>query len=374
MIVSLKLPLIMTTLLGLFGFTEYGTDETQRMAPYESDDNNCIHVGRDALLSDHDFWPIIKVIEFTEIPISKRVTSAISGRVAQAWDTMEQFTMTKTHGWNFTTTAMIIASMIVCFIAFRYIVRAAMIKYGAKTPGITSWNLISALMSLVVSGFGFLMSKNVILTFVGEIYNRTGMCEMISFVFGSFFGILPQCHDPLLTTANEFMQSSNFPYTAQMVNDMDYEIHSSQVALACMLLTSYFACDMLTNKVTSVMIFHHSMGLFWVMYYYVTQTYTFYVAALFTTEFSTIFLAMSQFFPKNSSLKTITLLEFAIAFFLTRIVFVPILMDIAYCVEPRDRLWAPIGSMVGLMLLNSYWFVLIARKVKERFKSRHKLD
>ena len=261
---------------------------------------------------------------------------------------LDQDGWSKHHGWTPLTTILSIALVTTALIAIRKAIQQLFKTFGSSKSGLSSWNAISAIVALVISGFGSALTIGIIIDYFWDLCRGMPMCMAI----------------------DDRWNISGYGSTSVMINAMDYREYSSRAMAYSVLLVSYFLYDIMTNVVTPVMVFHHAMGMSWIGYYYYASTYTFYILALFVTEASTIFLALSQLFPRDSKIKTVLLLVFAIVFFICRIVLIPALMMITLSVEPTHRLYAPLGSMIGLLVLNTYWFVLIARKVKIRLSSR----
>lgn len=263
-------------------------------------------------------------------------------------DYLDQDSWSKHHGWTPLTTVLSIVLVTTALIAIRKTIQQLFKAFGSSKSGLASWNAMSAIVALVISGFGSALTIGIIIDYFWDLCQGMPMCMAI----------------------DDRWNISSYSSTSVMINAMDYREYSSRAMVYSVLLVSYFLCDIMTNVVTPVMVFHHTMGIFWIGYYYYASTYTFYILALFATEASTIFLALSQLFPRDSKIKTILLVVFAIVFFICRIVLIPVLMMITLSVEPSHRLYAPLGSMIGLLVLNAYWFVLIARKIKIRLSSR----
>lgn len=249
----------------------------------------------------------------------------------------------KTHGYYLTDFAVTFLKMFSNMIIIRLVFNVICHKIGLTNPSKISWNMISIYCLSYISVFSLTMIKNVILAFF---YEMRQAFEKYDLHF-------------VLT------QRIPLPYTDHLINNMDYEEHSSKTTYACMLIITYFLYDIFVNRPRKEYMVHHFISIVSIMVYLFTQSYVFYICCGLFTEFSTIFLSISGLFETNGYFKKFLLGEFALTFFICRILFIPIVMIINFYIETGTKQLVVLVLFSAIYAMNTYWFLQIVQKVKK---------
>jgi len=203
-----------------------------------------------------------------------------------------------------------------------------------------AWNTVSMLVLSYVTMFCYYMIKNVFAVFYSELSDT-----------------------PKLDTIAE---CNAFPKTRYMIESMDFEQYSSKVMHICLLISAYFAYDIIMNRPRKEYMVHHLISMACIAVYWFTHSYVFYICCGIFTEVSTVFLSMSGLAQSDSSIKKIMLGEFALVFFVCRILFIPLILMLNYCIESGFRFGIITVAYLAVYALNVMWCSQIARKVMRR--------
>jgi TLC domain len=271
----------------------------------------------------------------------------------------------KTHGYSIYDGILTFTAMFAVIVILRELLNRVMYRFyrhredsKTHTKWIT-WNLVSFLFTSIVGTYGFMMTKNVLLMFWKELWEILSTCGIA--------GFFSRCS---VRIVDDYIPLQNMtPLTNQMIHNMDYSSHSSDVMFISILLVAYFTYDLIFNRPSREYIFHHLLSMLCVGIYAWTDSYAFYVAVAMVTELSTIFLAASVLFDKKSIMRAVTMVEFAATFFVCRIVLITTVVLIVWFNETGVRFWTPFIAFGILGVLNYYWFHLIVRKVIRVCKS-----
>jgi TLC domain-containing protein len=274
----------------------------------------------------------------------------------------------KTHGYGLYDASITFLIMFACIAALREVMNrifARIFRNRNNCKKYTkefTWNLLSIMFCIIISTYGILMTKNVIWVFLTELNTLFSACGFSGFFTNCDVRVIDQL-------AGSYVQSSNTPYTQQLIKAMDYETHSSGVMFMCILMVAYFIYDLIVNNPVPEYIFHHILVMSCIASYAWIEEYAFYINVAMVTEFSTIFLGASSLVKRKSWMKKLLLIEFATSFFLTRLVLIAIVLGMVWLNESGMGLILPGVSFGILTVMNSYWFYLIARKVIRKCKS-----
>jgi len=315
MLSSIKTTFLLVVATTLFGFTEYGSQTISQMRGTAT---STADQGIDDLAS--------KAHQYV-----KAIAPPESG-----------------HGYSPLSTVLTFAAFFVIVALYREVLNRLIIRRwpmeDPKNVRWLSWNFVSMTFCIIVSAFGLLQVKNVIKMFMTEFWDAYNDCG----TFGMFF-----------TSCSTY----SFLATSQLIRGLDYINHSSNVMMITLLMAAYFVYDLSMNKPNRDYIYHHILCLACIGIYAWTQSYAFYVAAGCVTELSTIFLAASSLFSKKSNWRAISMIDFCFTFFVSRVLFLQIIIAMIWLTESGSRFVTAMSSFIPLNILNLYWFVMITRKV-----------
>lgn len=225
-----------------------------------------------------------------------------------------------------------------------------------------TWNMVSMIFTTIVGSYGLLMTYNVHRVFWHEIQDIATTCGITGF----FSGCPVRYVDQIISV------QTPTPLTHQLIHGLDYDTHSSQIMFVSLLMIAYFVYDLTFNTPNREFIFHHLLALGCVSIYAWNETYAFYVATAMVTEISTVFLSAFAMIENKNWWKAAVMIEFAVTFFICRIVLITTVILMIWFNETGIRFWTALTSFVIFGVLNYYWFYLIVRKVIRVCKSAMK--
>lgn len=349
---------ITSVIAAFFGFTDYGNHMIDMVRGNRGNLENLhvlenIHIPENinVLENVHVKEKIELVKDFTKDFTNEYVTEYVN-------ECVNLITPPKTHGYTNADSMIVFivaffALTVFCKILNMFAKRRYRAVYAEHYIKMCVWNFVSIIVTTIVASYGVMMTHNIFSVFSHEIWTVFNTCGISGFFFNCPIRLIDH-YVPLRDMT---------PVTQQMINGMDYVEYSSQTIFMTLLLTAYFTYDIIFNRPSIEYIFHHIFSIICIGIYAYTETMTFYVVAGMITELSTGILSSMVFLRKQSRVKVFTMIEFALTFFVCRILLISAVILMAWFNE-KDFNLAVIVTTYGIFgVLNLYWFNLIVRKV-----------
>lgn len=356
---SAKTFIISAIVIGLFGFTEYGQNfmKTHTLDQNISEQNI---IDLNPGLNTTYCTPVVMSIEKSDtLAYYTSYDTSVTGCITpiqpkdcgfcatnsvgddSCGSTLDSALSYKTHGYTLVEFVLsCVITALVCVLAPHIMFNKLYMIMGVAHHQTMAWNTVSMFILSYVTMFCYYMIKNVFVVFYSEL-NDTQKLAAVS-------------------------ECNAFPKTRYMIESMDFEEYSTKVMTICLLISAYFVYDIIVNKPRKEYMVHHLISMACIAIYWFTHSYVFYICCGIFTEVSTVFLSMSGLARSDSSIKKIMLGEFALVFFICRILFIPLILMLGYHIESGFRFGIITIAYLAVYALNVMWCSQIARKVMRR--------